>query len=281
MTTMSFRDAEHAGWTARADSYDAALAAITGQAIPHILAALGDNLAGRTLLDVCCGPGHLAAAAAAGGAQAEGIDFAPTMVALAQRNYPAIPFREGDAEHLPYPDACFDAVACAFGVMHMERPDLAIAEAFRVLRSGGSFAFTQWAADDELLGIVAAAVAAQGNPSVDLPPAPPLMRFSDPDECRRTLLAHGFTAILVTRIALEWRGDRPEAVLDLIHGGAVRAAMLIEAQASEDRQRIHAAILEAVSTRRAPDGRYLVRRPAMLTQGCKPSVLGDAGERIF
>jgi SAM-dependent methyltransferase len=271
----SFRQAEHAGWTARADTYDATLAVVTGQAIPHILAALGDNFAGGSLLDVCCGPGHLAAAADARGARAEGIDFAPTMVTLAQRNYPAVSFREADAERLPYPDACFDAVACAFGVMHMERPDLAIAEAFRVLRPGGVFAFTQWAADDELLGIVAAAVAAHGNPNVDdLPPAPPLMRFSDPDECQRTLLAHGFEAALATRIDLVWRGDRPEAVLDLIHGGAVRAAMLIEAQAPVDRQRINAAILKVVSTRRAPDGGYLVRRPAVLTHGRKPVVPG-------
>ena len=271
MTTMSFREAEHAGWTARADSYDAALAAVTGQAIPHILAALGDNFDCRSLLDVCCGPGHLSAAAAARGHRAEGIDFAPTMVALAQRNYPAVSFREADAERLPYPDACFDAIACAFGLMHMERPDLAIAEAFRVLRPGGVFVFTQWAADDELLGIVGTAVAAHGKPRVDdLPPTPPLMRFSDPNECQRTLLRHGFQTALATRIDLVWFGDWPEAVLELIHGGTVRAAMLIEAQAPEDRKRINAAILEAVSTRRAPGG-YLVRRPALLAQGHKPA----------
>lgn len=270
MATMSFREAEHAGWTARADSYDAALAAVTGQAIPHILAALNDNLAGLAMLDACCGPGHLAAAAAARGAQVEGIDFATTMVALAQHNYPAIRFCEGDAERLPQADASLDVVTCAFGVMHMERPDAAIAEAFRALRPGGIFAFTQWAADDELLGIVAAAVAAQGNPRVDLPPAPPLMRFSDPDECQRTLLAHGFTEVLVGRIALVWRGDRPEAVLDLIHGGAVRAAMLIESQVPKDRERIHAAILEAVSARRSSDGSYLVQRPAVLATGRRP-----------
>src|SRR3954453_21469490 len=177
---MSFREAEPAGWTARAESY-ADFATITNQAIPHILPLFG-NLAGRALLDVCCGPGHLAAAASTAGAQAEGIDFAATMIALAQQNYPGIIFREGDAEHLPQPNACFDAVACAFGVMHMTHPDLAIAEAFRVLRPGGIFAFTQWAADDELLGIIAAAVSKHGNPGVIMPPAPPLMRFSDPDE---------------------------------------------------------------------------------------------------
>jgi len=274
---MTFREAEHAGWSTRADSYDAALATVTNQAIPHILSALADNLMGRTLLDICCGPGHLAGAAAAMGAHAEGIDFAPTMVTLARRNYPAVSFSEGDAQRLPHSDACVDAVACSFGVMHMDNPDLAIAEAFRVLRPGGVYAFTQWAADDELLGIVATAVATHGDPGVNLPPAPPLMRFSNPDECRRTLLAEGFTEVLVAPLALTWRGDRPEAVLDLIHGGAVRAAMLIEAQAPEARDRIHGAIVAAVSGRRRPDGSYQVRRPAVLATGRKPAVSDDAG----
>ena len=69
-------------------AYSPALAAVTGQAIPHILAVLGNSFDGRSLLDVCCGPGHLSAAAAARGHRAEGIDFAPTMVALARRDYP-------------------------------------------------------------------------------------------------------------------------------------------------------------------------------------------------
>lgn len=102
---------------------------------------------------------------------------------LARQNYPEVTFREGDAEHLPQPDTSFDAVACAFGVMHMTHPDQAIAEAFRVLRSGRVLASTQWAADDELLGIVGAAVSKHGDPNVNMPPAPPQMCFSNPDEC--------------------------------------------------------------------------------------------------
>jgi cupin 2 domain-containing protein len=47
---MSFREAEHAGWTARAGSYDAAMAVVRDQAIPHILAALGDNFGCGSLL---------------------------------------------------------------------------------------------------------------------------------------------------------------------------------------------------------------------------------------
>ncbi len=269
MARSSFGEAERAGWTARAQSYDADFVLITNQAIPHVLGAIG-ALAGRRLLDVCCGPGHLAGAAAAGGAEAVGVDFAPTMIERARRHHPAVPFLVGDAEHLPHADAHFDAVACVFGVMHLPNPDLAMAEARRVLRPAGILAFTQWAADDELLRIVADAVSAHGDPRVEMPPAPPLLRFSDPEECRRTLQAHGFEEITVSRVALVWKGTRPDGVLDLIYGGAVRAAMLIEAQRPADRDRIHGAILGAIGQRRTSDGGYVVRRPAVLATGLKP-----------
>jgi hypothetical protein len=38
----SFREAELAGWTSRADSYDSLFMPVSNQAIPAILAALGD-----------------------------------------------------------------------------------------------------------------------------------------------------------------------------------------------------------------------------------------------
>ena len=149
----SFRDAELAGWSARSTSYDHYLSPITNQVIAPIISALGP-VGGKRVLDVCCGPGHLAGAMAAAGADVEGIDFAATMVTNARDNYPNLGFREGDAEALPYPDGAFDHVVCAFGVMHIGHPDVAMAEASRVLQPGGRYVFTQWAMDDEVLRIV-------------------------------------------------------------------------------------------------------------------------------
>jgi ubiquinone/menaquinone biosynthesis C-methylase UbiE len=97
------------------------------------------------VLDVASGPGYIAAGAEARGAHAIGIDFAADMVAEARRRYPKIEFREGDAENLAFDTASFDAVVCAFGILHIADPDRAIAEAFRVLRPDGRFAFTVWA----------------------------------------------------------------------------------------------------------------------------------------
>lgn len=266
----SFREAEHTGWTARAESYDALFTSITDQAIEPILSALGD-LTGCALLDVCCGPGNLAAVAMTRGASAMGLDFAETMVGLARTKHTGVPFHVGDAERLPVPESSVDYVVCAFGLMHLERPDAAIGEAFRVLRPGGTYAFTQWAADDELLRVVSDAVAAHGSTDVQLPPAPPLMRFGNPDECRRTLQAHGFRAVRVRRLELSWRAQRPELVLELIYSGAVRAAMLLEAQPADRRERMHEAIVEAVSAGSEREGAVL-RRPILLAAGTRPPI---------
>ncbi|GGD03822.1 bifunctional demethylmenaquinone methyltransferase/2-methoxy-6-polyprenyl-1,4-benzoquinol methylase UbiE [Aureimonas glaciei] len=48
-------------------------------------------------------------------------------------------FVEGNAESLDLPDSAFDAYTIAFGIRNVPRIDLALAEAFRVLKPGGRF----------------------------------------------------------------------------------------------------------------------------------------------
>jgi SAM-dependent methyltransferase len=267
--TSSFRDAELDGWSTRSETYDRHLAPITNQVVGPMIAALG-AVAGRGVLDVCCGPGHLAGALAQSGATVVGIDFATAMITKARENYPSLDFRQGDAEALPF-DACsFDHVVCAFGVMHLSNADVAISEAFRVLRPEGRFVFTQWARDDELLGIVLSAIAEHGEPIAGLPDAPPPLRFSDPLECRRVLEASGFGEVRDERVETVWTARRPEALLDLVYGGAVRAAIVLEAQQPAHRDRIHEAILRATKTRTS-DGVVMIRRPVVMASGVKPS----------
>jgi SAM-dependent methyltransferase len=55
-----------------------------------------------------------------------------------------IGWQQADAQALPFPDATFDAVVCAFGAMFFPDKDGAYREAMRVLRPGGRFLFTVW-----------------------------------------------------------------------------------------------------------------------------------------
>ena len=121
----------------------------------------------------------------------------------------------------------------------------------------------------DLLGIVASAIAEHGDRTVQLPAAPPPMRFSEPEECRRVLAAQGFEKVAVDRIDIAWRSDRAEALLELIYGGAVRAAMLLEAQEPAARAKIHDAIIAAARARNASDT-IIIRRPTVMARGEKP-----------
>ena len=95
------------------------------------------------VLDICCGTGdQTAALLAARPAQAEpvtGLDFSPEMLARARTKFPQANVRwvEGDAMHLPFPDASFDLVTAAFGFRNLTDYAAGLRELFRVLRPGG------------------------------------------------------------------------------------------------------------------------------------------------
>jgi ubiquinone/menaquinone biosynthesis C-methylase UbiE len=224
------------------------------------------------VLDVASGPGYIAAGAEARGGHAIGIDFAADMVAEARRRYPKIEFREGDAENLAFDTACLDAVVCAFGILHIADPDRAIAEAFRVLRPDGRFAFTVWAGPDrhDFFAIVLEALEGHGNMQLSPPPAPPIFRFSESVECRKALTQAGFVDASVRELALKWRAPSIEAILDCIYKSTVRTSMLLERQTPAALDRIHQAIRDNAE-RFAHDGAYEIAWPAVLAAARKPS----------
>jgi len=104
--------------------------------------------AGQNVLDVGCGTGVVAIAAARKGARAHGVDLTPELLERARENasiaQAEIDFREGDAEALAFDDATFDVVLSQFGHMFAPRPDVAIREMLRVLKPGGTIAFATW-----------------------------------------------------------------------------------------------------------------------------------------
>jgi demethylmenaquinone methyltransferase/2-methoxy-6-polyprenyl-1,4-benzoquinol methylase len=49
-----------------------------------------------------------------------------------------ITLKQADAQSLPYPDACFNLATCAYGIRNIPNRELALAEAYRVLKPGGT-----------------------------------------------------------------------------------------------------------------------------------------------
>jgi demethylmenaquinone methyltransferase / 2-methoxy-6-polyprenyl-1,4-benzoquinol methylase len=101
-----------------------------------------------SLLDVAGGTGDIAfraAKAAGAGFQATVCDINADMLDVgraraAKRHLDdRIAFVEGNAEALAFADKSFDAYTIAFGIRNVPRIDLALGEAFRVLRPGSRF----------------------------------------------------------------------------------------------------------------------------------------------
>jgi SAM-dependent methyltransferase len=201
------------------------------------------------VLDVASGPGTVAAAARALGARPTGVDFSTRMVALARQEHPELTFQQGDAEALPFGDASFDAVAINFGVLHLARPDTALAEARRVLVANGRCAFTVWANPQVSVGfgIVLRAIEQFGRMDVPLPEGPPFFRFSDAGEATRSMRAVGFDDVRVEHVPLVWQLPSAGALFDAFANGAVRTAALLRAQTPDALVDIHTAIIEEAS----------------------------------
>lgn len=98
---------------------------------------------GEAALDLCCGTGDVAFALAVAGARATGMDFSAPMLAVAEgrkttMGEPASPvFLQGDALHMPFPDAHFDIVTISYGLRNLASVDDGLREMWRVLKPGG------------------------------------------------------------------------------------------------------------------------------------------------
>jgi len=230
----SFRQFEHDGWQSAVDGYHRHWETLTSQVIDPMLDAL-EVSNGVRFLDVATGPGYLAGAAARRGATATGVDFSAEMTSKARQLYPNVEFKEGDAENLPFPDGCFDAVGISFGMLHFSRPGIALKEACRVLDSGGKVAFTVWDTPDnaKAFGIVYDAIRAHGTLDVDIPEGPPFFRFSDPEESKRVMLEAGFIEPGIIRIPLIWNLPSADILIKAFTDGTARTGPTLAAQEPE------------------------------------------------
>jgi len=255
-----FKAFEAAGWSRRASTYGRVSGAITARFIDPLLDAARVG-PGMRVLDVATGPGHVAAAAAARGAEPVGVDIAEGMLAVARRDHPQLDFRHGDAEALPFADSSFDAVVGAFVMNHLPRPEVAAAELVRVLASGGRLALSVWDVPERMrfIGLVQDAVARAGEAPSGQPAAgPDPFRFAADAQLRGLLDDAGLEDAAVDTVGVRHRveGDAME-LWDGLLAGSVRSAAAVEALSPAARERARVAFAELVEPYRVAGGHEL------------------------
>jgi ubiquinone/menaquinone biosynthesis C-methylase UbiE len=138
------KKAQRAGW----ETGDYPRVGNTLQIIAEQLVEAADVRAGQRVLDVACGQGNAALAAARRFAEATGVDYAVNLLEQGRERATAehlpVTFTEGDAEHLPLPDASFDLTLSTVGVMFAPDHQRAADELVRVTAVGGTIALANW-----------------------------------------------------------------------------------------------------------------------------------------
>jgi SAM-dependent methyltransferase len=263
---------EAAGWADRAGAYTDFLAPVTARAGRMLMASAGVG-PGRRVVDVGSGPGDLAAACTARGARVVGVDIAQEMVVIARQRHPGIDFRQGDAQDLALEDRSVDIALGNFVILHIGRPEAAVAELARVLDAGGTAGLTTWDAPDRcrLVGVFVDAVAAVGPLApAGLPAGPAFFRFADDSAFASLVCAAGFIDVRVDTIGFEQRFAGPDELWDGMLGATVRTRDLVLGQPPEVQVRIRQAYDHLVGGYVGDDGAVRIPVSVKLVLGRRP-----------
>jgi demethylmenaquinone methyltransferase/2-methoxy-6-polyprenyl-1,4-benzoquinol methylase len=159
---------------------------------------------GDRVLDICCGTGDLALAAADAGGKVTGIDFSEPMLERARAKAPGIEWVSGDALALPFGDGAFDAVTIGFGLRNLADIEQGLAEMRRALKPGGRVAILEITRPRGVLApfyrfwfdgvIPLAGKVLPGGAAYSYLPAS-VRRFPGPEDLARALEGSGFGAV--------------------------------------------------------------------------------------
>lgn len=211
------------GWDKAALLYENAWERQLAPAQQRLL-EMADLRPGEQVLDVACGTGLVtfpAAQAVGSGGSVTGTDISQGMIELArqiaaQRMIQRVSFLRMDGENLQFPDASFDAVLCALGLLYFPDPQQSLQEMRRVLRPGGRAVSAVWGRRShcgwaEIFPIVDARVKSEVCPM--------FFHLGSGEVLVQHYRMAGFGDIRCERISATLRYDNAEAACDAAFAG--------------------------------------------------------------
>jgi SAM-dependent methyltransferase len=222
-------------WVTHADRYDRMLAPFADQLMATAAVSRKDRV-----LDIGCGCGAttIAAAQAAFGGVAMGVDLSPQMLETATARAHAAGvgdrcrFEVADAQTTDFGGGRFDVAVSRFGVMFFDDPVAAFTNIATALRPGGRLVFCCWQfleANDWMLVPGAAAAQHVPLPEAATGTGPGPFALADPAQTRATLFGAGFEAIEIdpftTSMLLGGGGTLDETVDFMVASGSGRALL--------------------------------------------------------
>jgi SAM-dependent methyltransferase len=175
------------------------------------------------VLDVACGTGVVARAAAAAVGSAGSVvagDISPAMLEVARRTAARpgsapIEYVEANALELPMADESFQFVTCQQGLQFFPDRAAAVAEFRRVLRGGGVVLAAVWAAEHPLglFGPIGEALREHGLPDPYPRAFEPSTYLLEADQLRELFVSGGFTDVTVEprELDCEWPSSEEAA----------------------------------------------------------------------
>jgi len=207
-------DALKAPWDRAAATYDEQFRGQHDQLVDPTLDAAGIG-PGTRVLDIGTGTGLLSRAARQRGAEVVGTDLSDGMIAAARERQPDVRFEVAPAERQPFDSGTFGAVVMGLVLFLLPDPVAALAEAHRVLRTGGRIACSLWR-----FPLVGHAPVydrlAEYLPGPPVAGGPPLLGVADGSVLTSALASAGFSNVELREFALYWSLPDTDRLFDAI-----------------------------------------------------------------
>ena len=173
-------------------------------------------------------------------------DFAPSMVAVAERimrslSLTNVECRVLDAERLDLPDGFADGVLCRWGYMLMPDTRTAFRETRRVLRSGGRLSCAVFGdpAENPWVTLPMRVLHDRGHVGPPEPGTPGILALADRERFGGLLTAAGFREVQFDEVRFPWTFDSADEYWTLLTEAAGAIATLLAALDDAERRAVH------------------------------------------